>query len=249
MFFLFILNSFSQDIPKSVYAPEENGYVYADYPDVFGGFGNEGFTVELWFYLIDFPKDMQEKWIMIDKPRSYIIYIVGKRPVLPENVACEMYYMTYSAGGSDLGGSASYISNDQINTWIHFAFMIRGTGPVEHAAFKNGVNIGRGGHGSMFGFFASDDPLFIGGREGHKSIKGWIDEIRISKGCRYGNDFKPERRFEIDKNTLALWHFDEGNDSNFYKDSSGNGYTLWASGTTAVDSKSTSATTWGRLKR
>jgi len=242
---LIIQDSSAIDIPEGVYAPKEGGYVFADYPDVFDGFSNEGLTVEIWFYLTDFPKDTQEEWILIDKPKSYIMRLVSKRPVLPQEVVCEMDHMVYFSNGG-LGGSSAYMSDDRINSWVHFTFSMQGKGSVQTTAFVNGKRISGGG--STGAFFASDDPLFIGGREGHNSIKGWIDEVRISKEYRC-NDFKPERRFEANRETIALWHFDEGNGSNFYKDSSGNGYTLYTGGTTAVDSKSKSATTWGRLKR
>ena len=39
---------------------------------------------------------------------------------------------------------------------------------------------------------------------------GAIDEIRISKTCRYDLDFTPQPRFEPDADTLALYHCDEG---------------------------------------
>ena len=62
-------------------------------------------------------------------------------------------------------------------------------------------------------FLNLPDPLFIGGKNGFNSMKGWIDEIRITKGWRYDTNKKtinPSRRFLMEENTLALWHFDEG---------------------------------------
>ena len=55
------------------------------------------------------------------------------------------------------------------------------------------------------------------------SFLGIIDEFRISKTARYDKDFTPVKRFETDENTLALYHFDEGN-GDVLKDSSGNGH-------------------------
>ncbi len=37
-----------------------------------------------------------------------------------------------------------------------------------------------------------------------------IDELRITQGTPYTQDFTPPTRFSADKNTLALYHFDEG---------------------------------------
>ena len=52
---------------------------------------------------------------------------------------------------------------------------------------------------------------------------GLIDEVRISKVARYDKDFTPAKRFEPDADTLALYHFDEGQ-GDVLKDSSGNGH-------------------------
>jgi serine/threonine protein kinase/formylglycine-generating enzyme required for sulfatase activity len=52
---------------------------------------------------------------------------------------------------------------------------------------------------------------------------GILDELRISKVARYTSDFTPDARFAPDKNTLALYHFDEGS-GDVLKDSSGNNH-------------------------
>ena len=50
---------------------------------------------------------------------------------------------------------------------------------------------------------------------------GRIDEVRISRIARYTGDFNPQRRFEPDEHTIALYHFDESAGSVAY-DASGN---------------------------
>ncbi len=52
---------------------------------------------------------------------------------------------------------------------------------------------------------------------------GWIDELRVSDTPRYTDDFTPANRFEPDKHTRALYHFDEGQ-GDVLKDASGNGH-------------------------
>ncbi|MCA9122000.1 MAG: hypothetical protein H6822_11995 [Planctomycetaceae bacterium] len=52
---------------------------------------------------------------------------------------------------------------------------------------------------------------------------GQIDEVRVSTGARYHEDFKPEKRFDPDDETLALYHFDEGEGGQL-TDSSGHGH-------------------------
>jgi len=41
-------------------------------------------------------------------------------------------------------------------------------------------------------------------------FNGVIDEVRISKVARYTSNFVPAPRFDSDSDTLALYHFDEG---------------------------------------
>ncbi len=67
------------------------------------------------------------------------------------------------------------------------------------------VGIAQGGHG-RFHFF-----------------RGMIDEVRISSVARYDKDFVPAARHEPDEDTLALYHFDEG-EGDVVKDSSGNNH-------------------------
>ena len=68
---------------------------------------------------------------------------------------------------------------------------------------------------------------FLIGRHHFKSSKnpfhGTIHEVRISNIARYTKDFTPQRRFEPDEHTMALYHFDEGS-GDVLHDSSGNGH-------------------------
>ena len=73
------------------------------------------------------------------------------------------------------------------------------------------------------------------------SFSGTIDEVRISNIARYDEDFappKPNERFEPDEQTLALYHFDEGQDDILY-DSSGNGNHAHIRGATWVNADGT----------
>ena len=78
--------------------------------------------------------------------------------------------------------------------------------PIEHR-FNNGKSV-------------------IGGvytNSGTKQFLGTIDEVRISTSALYNSDFTPADRFEVDDDTLALYHFDEG-EGDVLHDSSGNGH-------------------------
>ena len=126
-------------------------------------------------------------------------------------------------------------------------------GPPEFVRFGTSIAMPMG---------TSDFPLLIGGRkpitmengkEWHanryrfESMEGYIDEVSVSKGWRYGEKFpiKSKRRLKSDGNTIALWRFMEGNP---YSDSSGNRHKLRVGGSLAVESQGKLATTWGQLK-
>ena len=81
---------------------------------------------------------------------------------------------------------------------------------------------------AMAGFGASSEVFWLGAVHYANSpptapFPGTIDEVRISSIARYTEDFTPQRRFEPDEYTMALYHFDEGS-GDVLKDSSGNGH-------------------------
>jgi hypothetical protein len=80
----------------------------------------------------------------------------------------------------------------------------------------------------------SKQPFMIGG---HRTLKGYfqgtIDEIRFSKVARYAKNFTPAKRFEPDKDTMALYHCDEPK-GKILADSSGNNRDGKISGATWV---------------
>jgi serine/threonine protein kinase len=52
---------------------------------------------------------------------------------------------------------------------------------------------------------------------------GRMNEVRLSKVARYDTNFSPAKRWEPDKDTIALYHFDEG-EGTVLHDASGNGH-------------------------
>ena len=65
--------------------------------------------------------------------------------------------------------------------------------------------------------------FYIGRKKDAGRFHGIIDEVRISNIARYTADFTPQKRFEPDEHTMALYHFDEG-EGDVLHDSSGNGH-------------------------
>ncbi len=170
------------------------------------------------------------------------------------------------------------------DTWVHVAYQIlSGEGFIRDREY---VNERRGGESSTNSraLGGLGTPLFVGGlspeaeaalpspaacwcvdrNADFQGIGGWIDEVRLSKGWRYGKrpvgpnipwppDFgdsaiHPVRGEGPDRDTIALWTFDAGPGQGMYPDVSGNGHTLFAGHLLAVDPKGRLAATWGQLK-
>ena len=94
--------------------------------------------------------------------------------------------------------------------------------------FVNG-KLGETKEAKSFDSFHRDAPMFIGNDEQRSELNAFhdtIDELRISKVTRYDSDFvapSPTDRFSPDADTLALYHFDEGQ-GDVLRDSSGNNH-------------------------
>jgi hypothetical protein len=101
------------------------------------------------------------------------------------------------------------------NSWHHVAFV---SGQNDAALFIDGHQVAR----REKHVFAKASPLKTGyrgtvigsqhlqGMTGRSGIECSIYELRISKSVRYVKDFVPGKRFSPDKDTIALYHCDEG---------------------------------------
>ena len=91
------------------------------------------------------------------------------------------------------------------NEWVHLAVVHDGQ---ELRLYVNGKGVQRGkwqrnggGRGGEF---------FFGGAPGGNYMSGMLDEIRLSRIARYTRNFRPQRTFEPDENTVALYHLNGG---------------------------------------
>ena len=265
-----------ETVPRDVLTLRPDGYVYADYPGVFDDAEWEGITVEAWIYLTERPEDWDSapnsregQWIIFAKPGSYFVSVAGRdlssgiRRGDPEGT-------TYIEYGVQSGSSTGILGFEvpphafPLRRWVHIAYQISVKGNnTQDMPFYDGVGRAIGGFDSAIG--RTDAPLLIGGSERltlnnrwrrgseYGSMKGYIDEVRVSKGFRYGKVprriVRLKRGLRADGRTIALWRFEEGRGAAHYADSSGNGYTLRARGSLAVEPRDKLATTWGSLKK
>ena len=129
-------------------------------------------------------------------------------------------------GRNSNAGYASTVSNEnaELDKTIHIAGVYDGKNVWLFVDGKrqNSVNETTLKHvPSPYEFMVGADPNGKG--KPHQFFKGVIDEVRISKVARYTEDFKPASSFKPDKDTLVLYHFDEGKGM-VANDESGNEY-------------------------
>lgn len=124
-----------------------------------------------------------------------------------ENPSTKTVAWVFTAHASGVSAGKFFREQLRPNTWYHLAATIDETG-IE--LFVNGKRaegpkadfsrIPPSSAGRLGGAINSEFPPFV----------GLIDEVRISSTLRYTADFEPQRRFTEDKDTLVLYHCDEG---------------------------------------
>ena len=218
------------------------------------------------------PEVREGQWIIFAKPASYYVVIRGRNLLSalethdPEGSSF-VHFATAgqpTAKGVPGGGGAivRLLPNEYpLSVWVHIAYQIGGSKhETNRMYYFDHKYFGKGHKATAIG--RTPAPLLIGGtplvkfKEGaewgekYESIKGYIDEVRVSEGWRYGEGevIRPKRHFSADGQTIALWRFAEGPGATAYRDSSGNGYTLAAGGSLSVYSQGKLATTWGSIK-
>ena len=205
----------------------------------------KGLTAEAWVYFEE-PPEHSTFWSIIGQEGRFNLVIHGGTRSLGA-----WGYAEGAAGSLTIGGATL-----PEKEWIHVT-------AIYDAGAGMGFN-GKGGNWCCPGghLIKSDKRLRIGGivpQDKNRShfvgdnvkVRGYIDEVRISNVVRYvGPEWEvPKGRFKVDKHTISLWHFDEAPRANRFKDTSGNGYDLWRSGTLAVKAQGKLTTTWGAVKQ
>ena len=268
-----------EEVPADVLKLYPGGYAYADYPGVFDDVEGGGITVEAWIYLTGKPEDGDNElstvgqWIIFAKPGSYYVSISGmhvpqRGAILPEGstwlnfgigVQPDALGWTWDARGESIPPELYPHSR-----WVHIAYQIVENNDDAHAYhYFERVLISQLGPVEPMGRTLA--PFLIGGTpivdftEGsewgrlYESMRGYVDEVRVSKGFRYGtergNRIHPKRKFRADGKTIALWQFEEGPGAPLYRDSSGNGFALLPGGSLSVNTRGKLTTTWGALRR
>ncbi len=214
----------------------EHGHIFPE--------GTHAFTVEVWFYPKDEPKQKDKDLILTQQVS--IGLKARDQCLLEKNQLCS-YRQAYLSGdrADGLAGTDSAVEKDQ---WNYIAIIFK-NGMLCHAS-NNRISQGRrlplvdrvslhinrpegvqdfvvGGYGEDK-FVAPNGALLFQ----VSSFQGEIDAIRFSNIARYDcaeqgdNPFNPPPRFFADAHTLALWDFNDKEGADRFEDTSGNGKTL-----------------------
>ena len=218
-------------------------------------------TDRAWFSLSKFKELTVEMWLYIDRFPDEGIYwsIIGQEGRFEVAAANTGEFPTISVWNNceECGCANMETTHIPVGEWIY----VVATFFASSGIFVNG----QGDQPCVDGgnVVTSNKVLRIGGviPKGPKELwslwtgeklQGYIDELRISSVVRYTIETRknlPNKRFEVDKDTICLWHFDEKPDKTVYVDVSGNGYDLHRDNVFAVQSQSKLSTTWAKLKR
>ena len=194
----------------------------------------------------------------------------------PEGFAKLIHAVEGQQGGRGFGAHWFQPGEFQLSRWVHIAYqlVVKKDGTHRTEFYDRHGTVKRRFSGQMG---RQNTPLMVGGARAvtftvdvpdrhhndtwewgssfdtpvFNAMQGYIDEIRISKGWRYvpkGN-IHPKRNLRVDDRTIALWRFEEGPGAPFYRDSSGNDYTLFPGGALTVPSLAKKPATWGSLKQ
>jgi hypothetical protein len=96
-------------------------------------------------------------------------------------------------------------ASGQAELWLDGVLHAQGSGPVGDISY-------RAGRPTSWPW----DPFLVFGAEKHDvgpaypSWSGWLDEVRLSTGMRYGAPFTPPLALSADAVTVGLYRFDEG---------------------------------------
>ena len=237
---------------------EEHGYLFPQ--------KTREFTVEMWFHPKSGPTNHGERTIIFGQ--QVYFGLSANRAECKSDVSQLCCYGGAYLEGETAHGVSFFYAPMERNRWNYVAIVYKDS--TFAFVYNNGIKQ-KGKFGvmdrvSMEGHEGRED-FFVGGydREMVRVIHfhGDIDAIRFSRIARYDfpdipwveEPFKPPHRFSKDRDTVALWNFDEREGETRFQDESKNERILIGmngasiSSALAINPDSTSlTTTWGQIK-
>jgi hypothetical protein len=186
---------------------------YVDVPDTASLRVTGPMTIEAWVYLYSF--NTGQTYPIVSKNDFTTI---GNEHGWNLKMDSGVFEMRIENDGYS---EATAAASPALNVWIHIAGTYDGS---TVAIWQDGTKVGEVPATNSLGSSTRDLLFGVDVNPGNPYFDGVIDEVRLSNTVRYGSTFIPEGRFTPDANTVALWHFDEGQGSSA-SDASGNGHT------------------------
>lgn len=190
-----------------------------------------------------------EAWVRMDRLHdSHIVYFPGPQAVVLNYAWNSLGFFRFD-GPRGEHRHASF--QPEPRRWYHIA------GVWDRKEIRFYIDGRR--HSIDHGGWNGEQPgetLYIGGEPLNvqpvdRFLRGAVDEVRVSRIARYQGDFVPSARFDTDEQTIALYHFDEG-EGTVASDASGNHHdgrivnAKWIASRTARE-KTTPASDWTEL--
>ena len=224
------------------------------------------FTVEMWFYPKSGPTNQGESHLILRQQVYFGLTANLEECKIDASQLC-CYGGAYLEGEKTHGVEFFKVPMER-NRWNYVAIIYKDS--TLGYAYNNRIR-----RKSKFGLmdrvtvkeFGQFKDFFVGGHD-QVAVRvthfhGDIDAIRFSRTDRYDlpdipgveEPFEPPHRFSVDRDTIALWNFDEREGENRFQDESKNERILIGmngasiSRALAVNPDSTSlTTTWGQIK-
>ncbi len=165
-------------------------------------FGSGDWTVEFWYYPISA--------VASDRVMQTRDGDVAPGIYISHNTATQIQCYC-SITGSGFYGAGLNINLTQ-NTWQHIAIVRTGT---TVKAYLNGKK--EGSNYSVVGalYYNVADTMVIGGQSAGRTINGYLDDFRITKGvCRYTGNFEPPLSAFLDETRTPKFYDELGNPFN-----------------------------------
>ena len=187
----------------SVYFNGVDSYISVEHDDALN-LGNT-WTIEAWV-MQDNTENQAPLIRKGDSAEFPSYWIYGKNKVI-SSVYTGVPNGGYQFGQSEDDDSWLYSSKEvQSMKWYHVALVksetelklfVDGAFQTKESADKSHV---KNSEKLYFGVRMNNNPSYF---------SGLIDEIRFSSIPRYSESFTPEKRFSVDDQTIAVWHFEE----------------------------------------
>lgn len=234
----------------------------------------EDFSIEAWIYPRGKPK-RDERRIIAKKPGRYELALLGSHRsdnpwhnIKDFAIALTIYWdeaeTSYSGVSAWKERPGSTFPDDfAFNQWHHIVVRyhekvtwVDGTIKPMMVMLIDGNHVASAGLHEGWTPANTRLPLYVGGIENREGsyFDGYIDKLRISGAAEpiliHSIDMQAMNfLFDLDRETVGLWHFDEPEGAAAFHDASGNGNTLFRrGGGFSVASNGRLATTWAGIK-